>query len=307
MTRFILYYLLFTITNSVSQNDIKSEDFLITNENIELPGTLTYSKNSKHLIIWVHGSGNVDRNGNQAGVNVNANYIKQFRDAVNKNDIAFFSYDKRTANPKNTQFLKGIVFDDLVSDLKSVIIFLKKKKSFKEIILVGHSQGSLIAMLASNEADKYISLAGPGEAIDQTIIKQVTSQSKPLGDIAKAHVKELKETGTIKEINPYLISLFAKPNHPFLSNWFQYNPSEEISKVKLPTLIINGDNDLQVKISDAKQLKASKSDAELKIIKNMNHVLKTVTSPGDNQASYFSSKFPISEELINVVTEFVKK
>ena len=98
-----LITLLFVSFISFCQSQITSEEIIIYNDSIELPGTLTYTKSVKKqaLLIWVHGSGNVDRNGNQSGVNVQANYIKQFRDSVNKNDIAFFSYDKRTANPKN--------------------------------------------------------------------------------------------------------------------------------------------------------------------------------------------------------------
>ena len=128
-----------------------------------------------------------------------------------------------------------------------------------------------------------------------------------MGAIAKAHAKELKETGTIKEVNMFLMSVFAKQNHPFLANWFQYNPAVEISKIKMPTLIINGNKDLQVKEADAKKLKKGKEDAQLVIINNMNHVLKTVTSLADNQSSYFSPNFPISKELIKVITEFVNK
>ncbi len=301
----VIFLLMQLMIMSSSQSN--KEEIIITNGDIELPGTLTHPKNSKKLIIWIHGSGNVDRNGNQAGLNVGANYIQQFREAINKNGIAFFSYDKRTANSKNYQFLSGIQFDDLVNDTKMVIQYFKNNKKFDEIILVGHSQGSLIGMLASKEVNKYISLSGPGEAIDQTIIKQVSAQSPALGETAKAHVKELKETGTIKKVDPFLVALFAKPNHPFLSNWFQYNPAKEISKVTIPTLIINGNSDLQVKEEDANKLKAAKPDAELKIIDKMNHVLKTVNNTSENQSSYASPDFPISEELIKTITEFVKK
>ena len=74
---------------------ITNEEILIKNDTIELPGTLSYSKKNSPLLIWIHGSGNVDRNGNQ-GTMVKANYIQQFRESINKNEIAFFSYDKRT-------------------------------------------------------------------------------------------------------------------------------------------------------------------------------------------------------------------
>lgn len=302
----ILVYL-FLLVLIENQSSIEKQEVLIKNGAIELPGTLTKPNKANKLIIWVHGSGNVDRNGNQAGVNIGANYIQQFREAINKNNIAFFSYDKRTSNPKNVPLLKGITFDDLVSDTKTVIKHFKSKNEFQEIILIGHSQGSLTAMLASEGTTKLISLAGPGEAIDQTIIKQITNQSAELGTIAKAHVKELKETGTIKEVNAFLVSIFAKQNHAFLSNWFQYNPAKEIAKIKIPTLIINGNKDLQVKEEDAKKLKEAKMDAELVIIDKMNHVLKTVNSIVDNQSSYYSPNYPISEELIKIVTEFVNK
>ena len=44
-----------------------------------------------------------------------------------------------------------------------VIAHFKNDARFTSIILVGHSQGSLLAMTASKNADKYISVAGAGE------------------------------------------------------------------------------------------------------------------------------------------------
>ena len=290
----------------LEQNKLIEEEVMIKNEAIELPGTLSYTKSSKKLIIWVHGSGNVDRNGNQGAI-VKANYIKQFRDLINKESIAFFSYDKRTANPKNAAYLKGVVFDDFVNDLKKVIAHFKKEGNFKEIVLIGHSQGSLIAMLASNEVDKCISLAGPSLSIDKTITGQVSKQSAELGKTTASYFKELKETGDIKEVNPMLMSIFAKPNFPFLRNWMSYDPVEEIKKVKIPTLIINGTKDIQVSVNDAKALHKASKDTQLKIIENMNHVLKNIVNDADNMKSYYSAYFSISAELIKSVSDFIKQ
>lgn len=307
MTRIITYFILYVAGISISYAQIKTEDFIIKNGNIELPGTLTYPNNSEDLVIWVHGSGNIDRNGNQAGANVKANYVKQLRDELNKNGIAFFSYDKRTANPKNVPYFKGIVLDDFVADAKKVVAYFRDKGQFKNITLIGHSQGSLVAMLASDNIDKYISLAGPAEPIDVALIRQISNQNAELGKTAAAHIKELKETGEVKEVNPFLVSIFAKPNFPFLKNWMAYNPVEEIKKVKVPTLIINGTKDSQITIEDAKGLHKAKSDAELVIIDKMNHVLKMVEKDSDNMSSYYSPDFKLSTELVKTITEFVKK
>tara|TARA_R110000787_G_scaffold55942_1_gene128799 strand:+ start:1416 stop:2339 length:924 start_codon:yes stop_codon:yes gene_type:complete len=302
-----IFMLLVTLVSHqiTKQSTIIEKGFLIKNDKIELPGTLSYTNENEKLIIWIHGSGNVDRNGNQAGYNVNANYIKQFRDEVNKKNIAFFSYDKRTSNPKNAAYLKGIIFDDFVNDAKAVIQYFKKKNKFKEIILVGHSQGSLVAMLASEGVDKYISLAGPSESIDETIIRQVTGQSADLGKVTEAHFKELKESGDIKDVNPNLVSVFAKPNFPFYRNWMSYNPAEEIKNLKIPILIINGTKDIQVSVDDAKALHEANKNSEKKIINDMNHVLKDIQKDEDNLSSYYSPDYKISKELIKTIVEFV--
>ncbi|MFT4575642.1 MAG: pimeloyl-ACP methyl ester carboxylesterase [Polaribacter sp.] len=303
----IIYLFLFVWSFTNAQNNIVSEEILITNDSIQLPGTLTYSNDKSPLIIWVHGSGNVDRNGNQAGANIKANYIKQFRDKINKENIAFFSFDKRTATKRNFIFSKNIKLNAFVTDLNSVINHFKNDTRFTEIILAGHSQGSLIAMIASKNIDRYISIAGPATSIDKTIIQQITAQSPEFGKAAEAHFKEVFETGDIKEVHPLLASVFAKQNLPFLVSWAKYNPSKEIKKLTIPVLIINGTKDLQVKIEDANALHNANPSSELVIIENMNHVLKIIEKEGDNIKSYYSPDFAISKKLITTIVAFIKK
>ena len=299
MIRIIFYvsFVILSVVNSFAQ--LKTEELNLNNGVIQLPGTLTYTVEKSPLLIWVHGSGGVDRNGSPT------NYIQQFREAINKENIAFFSFDKRTSNPKNASFLTDILIDDFISDVEVVIAHFKDDARFTSIILVGHSQGSLLAMTASKNADKYISVAGAGESIDKTIIRQVTNQNALFGEITAQHFKELKETGSIKEVNPNLLSLFAPQNLLFMSSWIEINPVDEIKKVNIPTLIIQGDKDIQVQILDAHNLSKAKPDAQFVIIKDMNHVLKTIEKDEDNLSSYVSDKFPISEEFIKVITNFV--
>lgn len=307
MIRTILYLIISALGISISFAQIKSEEIIINNQAIQLPGTLTYSAENSPLIIWVHGSGNVDRNGNQKPV-VKANYIKQFRDAVNKQNIAFFSYDKRTANSKNSAFLKdGVYINDFIFDVKEVVNHFKNDKRFSEIILAGHSQGSLIAMMALKNVNKYISIAGAGNTIDKIIVKQISTKNVEIGRIAEAHFRELNKTGEIIEINPNLISIFAKQNQPFLVSWAELNPIVEIKKINIPTLLINGDKDLQVQTMDAENLKKAKPDAKLVLIKNMNHVLKHIEKEEENMKSYMSPDYPISTQLIKTIVQFVKK
>lgn len=303
----IVSFLIILVVVELSVTQITSEEILIKNGEIQLPGTLTYNSKNSPLVIWVHGSGNIDRNGNQPGTIVKAAYIKQFREAINKAGIAFFSYDKRTANPKNKLNLleKGVVFNDFILDAKTVISYLKNNYSFSEIIVIGHSQGSLTAMKALKDADKFISISGTGETIDKTIVKQISKQNVGFGKIAKAHFSELDSIGTITNVNPFLQSVFNKRNQPFLVSWMQLNPTEILKEIKIPILIINGDKDLQVQISDAETLHHSNPKSELVIIENMNHILKDIQKDEDNASSYSSPNFPVSKQLIKVIYNFV--
>jgi len=295
-----MMFILFEISNGFSQ--ITTQEITIQNQAIQLPGTLSYPAENSPLIIWVHGSGGVDRYGNQP------QYIQQFRTAVNKKKIAFFSYDKRTANPNNRAFLKeGVLFNDFILDVKEVVNHFKNDTRFNSITLVGHSQGSLTAMMALKNVDNYISIAGAGETIDKILIKQLRAQSLEYANIAKAHFKELKETGSIKEVNPNLMAIFAKPNQEFWSSWIAVDPIKALKKITIPTLIINGDKDIQVGVENASKLKAVKPNASYAIIQNMNHILKDIQKEADNIKSYNSPEFPVSKQLIETIVSFVKK
>jgi fermentation-respiration switch protein FrsA (DUF1100 family) len=301
----------------VQTQEIVVEEVNLKNGEVSLPGTLSYPDLGKKtpLLIFVHGSGNVDRNGNQ-GALAKANYIKQLADSLNKNDIAFYRFDKRTSNPSNFKFLKDISFQDFVSDISLVINHFKNDARFKSIHLIGHSQGSLVSMLAIDENIKsYISLAGPSSSIDKVITKQIKSQNEELGKITRKHFDELAATDTILSVNPLLTSIFLPQNQKFFKSWMGFSPTDEIKKVKKPILIIQGEEDTQVDVTDANSLMRACTEAnsgfgapaQLVLIKNMNHVLKTIESKEQNIQSYTSPDFPLSEKLVESIVTFILK
>ena len=169
-------------------------------------------------------------------------------------------------------------------------------------------------LAADSNIKSYISLAGPGESVEQTLIKQLQKQSPDLAKTAQEHINELMKTDTIQSVNPYLIQLFAPQNQKFLKSWMLYNPSEEIKKIKKPILIVQGDADLQVTTTDAQLLLSALTTtntgfgapAQLVTIENMNHVLKTVVNITENQASYYDPDFEIPEALLSSLSNFIK-
>ncbi len=288
---------------------VSVQEIDLLNGDIELPGTLSYPEGlgGVPLAIFVHGSGNIDRNGNQAGTFVQSNYIRTLSDSLNAHGIAFFRYDKRTAVRQNLAKLGAITLYDFAADVKTVLAHFKNDDRFTSIVLLGHSQGALVGLLSIDASvSKYISIAGAGETIDKTLVAQIAQQSPELSVICQGHLDELMEKDTIVSVNPMLLQLFAPQNQKFLKSWMQIDPVEIIKSIDIPILILNGDADLQVKVADAEKLKAAQPNARLKVISKMNHVLKEVNSMEENQKAYMDENVPLSHDLVVEITQFIK-
>ncbi|NMH29444.1 alpha/beta hydrolase family protein [Flavobacterium silvaticum] len=262
-----------------------------------------------YLVILIAGSGPTDRDGNQPP-NMMNNSLKMLAEALSQSGTAVFAYDKRIVQQikQKTADEKSMRFDDYIYDCKEAIVFFRAEYPYKKIIIAGHSEGSLIGMVAANEtADAFISLSGPATSIDKKITEQIGKNAPMLKDEVEKDFAILKTGQTFKNENQMLNSIFRETVQPYMISWMKYDPVVEIAKLKIPVLIVNGDKDLQVFVSDAEALKKAAPSAKYAIIKNMNHVLKTVTgSDADNMATYNNPTLPISPELVTQVNQFLK-
>lgn len=301
--------LLFFITFSYSQENKTTSQEIEVNSLIK--GTLfspeKVSKKTK-LVILIAGSGPTNRSGNSTMGGIN-NSLKFLAEGLAENGIAVFSYDKRIFAQMIAKTLdeKTLSFEDFINDAKNVITYFQSQKKYSKIIIAGHSEGSLIGMVAAlNTADGYVSLAGAGRCIDEVLLEQLSKQSPKMKDAAKEGFASLKEGKTFENKNPMLTSLFRESVQPYMISWIKYNPQVEIKKLTIPILLINGTKDLQVPASDAELLHVANSKSELKIIENMNHIFKEITVDEDNLKSYSDPNLPVIPELISTLTTFVK-
>ena len=154
-------------------------------------------------------SGPTDRNGNQNLLKNNA--LKKLAESISNNNIATFRYDKRVVKQIRQGIIdKNIVFDDFVTDAVSVIDYFKSTKQFNKIYIVGHSQGSLVGMLAAkNRADGFISIAGAGQSIDKVIIEQLEKTAPMFTEDAKKVFQTLSEGKTTDRL-PCCLSIYIQ-------------------------------------------------------------------------------------------------
>jgi len=160
---------------------------------------------------------------------------------------------------------------------------------------------------ALNLADKYVSIAGAGESADNIIKTQLAPQPQSVKDLCFPIIDSLVAGKTVKDINPMLNALFRPSVQPYMISWFKYNPQIEIKKLTIPVLVIQGTNDIQVTVNDAQLLAKAIPSAKLVLIKNMNHIFRTLesTERTANVATYNDASLPINEELVSSITSFI--
>lgn len=302
---------LILLISTISYCSLAQESELISTDvsiNKHIDGTLLElpESNLNTVAILIAGSGPTDRDGNQNFLKNNS--LKSLAIALAKQGISTFRYDKRIVKQLLTNNIdKNIMFDDFVTDAVSVLNYFKNQNKYKNLVILGHSQGSLVGMLAAQQgATGFISLAGAGQEISEVITEQITKTAPMFTEDTK-RVFEIMKTGqTTTDYPPALFSIFNPEIQPFIMNWMQYNPADEIKKLNIPILIINGTKDLQVSVEEAQLLKDAVPESQLTIIENMNHVLFTIEGDDlENSKAYNEPYRKVNQVLIDTVSNFI--
>ena len=273
-------------------------------------GTLTTPKRFSNIpvALIIDGSGPTDRNCNQTTMKCDA-YKKLAHELAGKK-IASLRFDKRGIAESNSAMKSesDIRFDNYISDATDWIKLLKHDKRFSKVTVIGHSEGSLIGMVAARYADKFISIAGAGQSIDKTLKEQLSVQPKEIQDLSYPIIDSLKKGKVVNNVNPKVAFLFRQSVQPYMISWFNYDPQVEIKKLTIPVLIIQGTNDIQITVEDAKRLSRANPNSQLALIDNMNHIFRTVN--GDRQANlatYNNPSLPLADGLVENISRFILK
>ncbi|MCL2304731.1 MAG: lysophospholipase [Planctomycetaceae bacterium] len=277
-----------------------------------LYGTLLEPENATKPVpvaLFLAGSGPTDRNGNQLPT-LHTDSYRLLAEALQKGGIASVRFDKRgigasaAAGKDESKFR----FEHFVDDAVLWIERLSQENKYSKIIVLGHSEGSLIGMLAcaqSKKADGFISLCGAGRPVDELIREQMKGQPQFVKDSLFPILDELKKGNTVEKVPEALLPLVRPSVQPYMISWMKYDPQAEIKKLTVPVMIVQGTTDIQV--SDTEKLAEANPQAKKVIVKNMNHTLKTsaTTTAPSQQPYYTDPKYPIHEDLVPCLVEFI--
>jgi pimeloyl-ACP methyl ester carboxylesterase len=284
-------------------------------ENLETPtgtiyGTLTMpvGRAKPPVVLVIAGSGPTDRNGNASTLVLNM-YAK-LAAALAERGIATVRYDKRgiaashAAGPDETL----LRFDAYVADAAALIRQLRADGRFSSVTVVGHSEGSLVGMIAAQSApvDAYVSLEGAGFPANVVLARQLATNLAAYPELEAQSERILASLVRGKlvaasDVPAPLLSLYRPSIQPYLMSWFAYDPRVEIVKATGRVTIVQGTHDVQVSVDDGKALAAARPSATFVLIDGMTHVL--VDDPGTTIAeqvtgAYADASRPLDARLI---------
>lgn len=279
-----------------------------------LHGTLLRPKTDAPVpvALLLAGSGPTDRNGNNPMGGRNDS-LKKLAELLARNGIASVRYDKRgiAASQAAGHDERQLSVDLYVADAVAWGRKLKADPRFSRLVLIGHSEGALIASLAAPGAgaDALVSIAGSARPIDALLREQLQQRlPPPLMARSDEILASLKAGHQVLHVPKPLLVLYRPSVQPYLISLFAKDPAAAFTAVQAPALIVQGSHDIQVSVDDARALQAIRPDAELAIIPGMNHILRiTPADAPDPLATYNSPGLPLARELGERLIAFIER
>ena len=322
----VLILLFFCLASPILAQTSEPIHYAITQPagvSLTLDGTLTMPTGVKGpvpVVLLIAGSGPTDRDSNSplpvGGKPVQGSPFRILADSLARQGIAVARYDKRGSGTNRQATLARLKqadgrFDHYVSDAVGIIRQLQADKRFSRVVVAGHSEGSLVGMLAATQtkANAFISLSGPGHNIADVLKPQLASLPDDQRELAYRDLDSLRAGQTVRKPPMVLMSVANPLIQPYMMSWMKYDPAVEIKRFRGPVLIVNGKRDIQVSVAEAEALKAARPDARLILYPNMTHMLKDADSASmpDNLKTYHEPALPLTPGLATEIAQFARQ
>ncbi len=299
---------------TLPQNAKEIETVLIARDGKELPGSITLPASEELVpaVILVHGSGANDRNETLYGNTL-------FRDLayhLAEQGIATFRYDKRTYlyGAEMAEDITMTVNEETVNDAVDAVAWLKQQEGIDpdRIYVLGHSLGGLCIgrIAAQTEAAGYIMMAAPVSDLATLMKAQITylsqfAASEEEQAVYDASLKELEKLNELDQLDPSVAIAGAYP--AYWQDLLNYDPIEAAKTISQPVLVLQGEEDYQVPMSEFEQWKKAfenQENWEFHSYSGLSHMMM----PGNletNPNTYYMTKANVDERVVEDLAHFI--
>lgn len=273
----------------------KQENVLIQGETT-IAATITtpdQERSSFPTIVLIGGTGGLDRDGN--GTSFKSNLYKDLAEWLTIQGFITLRYDKRGIG-KSGGNRHSVGLTGLVDDVSAVVRYLKSHDHVsQDVLLLGHSEGCIVATLAAGResVSGLILLSGAGIALKTSMQEQAhalldeVKRTKGIkGKLLRFSLNEKSVVGkqqklfervTATDQDTMRIQLMKFPAKWLREHLAHTDVSlrERLVQLNIPTLALTGDRDVQTDVEHLDELAALHVEhIEVQKIKDMDHMLK---------------------------------
>jgi pimeloyl-ACP methyl ester carboxylesterase len=259
------------------------------------------------VVLLIAGSGSIDHDGN--GPQIKPATLKKLSEQLVARKIATLRYDKRGAGGWKPEFGRpeDFRFKDYVDDATALVNYLRGSGKFSRVVLAGHSEGGLVAILTARRVpvDRLVLLATAARKQGDLLKAQLEKQQLP-PDVLQPIVKAIDAIMSGQIVDPPPPGLAIPPSmQPGIASAFTEDPVDPLKLIDQPTLIVGGGRDRQVARLDFMALSTASPLAKTLWLPEMNHVLNDVGDDADDLAAYNQSERALDATLIDTVAAFI--
>ena len=290
--------------------------YTIKSGSLGLSATLTLPRGAAGRVpvaVIIAGSGPTDRNGNSM-LGIRPNSYAQLAWRLAERGIASLRYDKRVLpGTQGTVDITQLTLEDFAADARSAAESLARDPRFSRVVLLGHSEGASLALLAARQGAPVagvVHVSGLGRPLSEVLREQLSRQfdSAMLVRFDTAWKYYLRGEQPA-DVPQELAMLFVPINRTFMRSMAAFDPPAAIRAVRQPVLLVQGETDLQATVADAERLHAARPDARLVLIPDVNHVLKRMSDRtlAAQMITYQDPGIPIAPEVVQAIADWISR
>jgi uncharacterized protein len=279
----------------------------------KLSGVMLRPSASSPAVLIIPGSGPTDRDGNNR-LGVRGSPYKLLAESLTSKGVTTVRVDKRGMFTSSgaAADASAVTISEYASDVHAWVKVIRDQTNAPCVWVAGHSEGGLVALESSRDPAGIcglILLATPGRPLGQVLREQLRlTLGGPMLVQATSVIKAL-EAGrrfNVYDLHPALQRLFSSSMQRYFISSFSYDPALLIADFHKPVLILHGERDMQVTVSDAKRLKQAAPEAKLVLLPNANHFFKLVKSASmaANAAAYVNPG-PLAPRTADEIADFI--
>jgi pimeloyl-ACP methyl ester carboxylesterase len=182
------------------------------------PATLVEPSDPDALVLMlISGSGPTDRDGNSR-LGVSASYLSKLATKLGEHGIGSLRFDKRgVPGSQPVEREANVTMATFADDAKAVLDWLERRSDQRPVILVGHSEGGLVALAVAGrrpEVAGLVLVATPGLPPADTLRAQLQTLEEPLRSQALAIEREIEDGREVETMPDPLLPLFRPSVQP---------------------------------------------------------------------------------------------